>query len=192
MREIDLSTFDNSTHNRGRSLAVQTFWFLFGLPILRCSLLPSSAIRRSLLRLFGAKIGAGVILKPGVRVKYPWYLQIGDHSWIGEDCWIDNLVQVTIGTQCCLSQGAYLCTGNHDWSDRSFAYRLAGIAIGDGAWVGAKSVVCPGVTVGRLAILTAGSVARENIPEREIHSGNPAVFLKRRNFRSESESAPAA
>lgn len=189
MRELDLSTFDNSTHDRGRSLLVQSLWFFFGLPILRCPVLPSSAVRRFVLRVFGARVGVGVVLKPGVRVKYPWFLSIGDHSWIGEDCWIDNLVPVTIGTECCVSQGVYLCTGNHDWSDRGFAYRLGGIVIEDGAWIGAKSVVCPGVTVARLAVLAAGSVARANIPEKEIHSGNPAIFLKYRSFRDDKETA---
>jgi putative colanic acid biosynthesis acetyltransferase WcaF len=157
---------------------MQIAWFLFGLPLLRSSLLPWSAPRRAILRAFGAAIGRGVVLKPGVRVKYPWFLSIGDHAWIGEDCWIDNFAQVHIGDHACLSQGVYLCTGNHDWSDRSFGYILRPIHIGDGAWVGARSVVCPGVTISRLAIVTAGSVAHKNIPEREIHGGNPAAFLR--------------
>lgn len=183
MNEVDLSTFDPSTYKQGRSLLVNAAWFFFGLPLLRCPVLPSSRVRRALLRLFGAEIGRAVVLKPGVRVKYPWLLRIGDFSWIGEDCWIDNLAPVTIGSHACLSQGSYLCTGNHDWTDRAFGYRLEPIAIGDGAWVGARTVICPGVTLHTLAVVTAGSVARASVPQGEIHSGNPAVFLRHRRLK---------
>src|SRR4051794_36257417 len=131
---VDLSTFDNSWYNPGRGRIIASMWFFFGLPIIRSSINPSSSVRRSLLRLFGARIGPGVVIKPGVRVKYPWRLTIGADSWIGEDCWIDNLEQVTIGSSACLSQGAYLCTGNHDWSDSAFGLMTKPITIGDGAW----------------------------------------------------------
>src|SRR5215831_12221797 len=110
---IDLSKYKHSYHP-GRPWIVCAAWFLVGLPLLRCSVLPSSGLRRWLLRLFGAEIGEGAVIKPGVRVKYPWLLRIGRHCWIGEDCWIDNLAQVSLGSNVCLSQGAYLCTGSHD------------------------------------------------------------------------------
>src|ERR1035438_902577 len=90
-RQPDLSIFDNRWYNPGRPAIVRVLWFFCGLPILRSSLIPSSALRRCLLRLFGAAIGCAVVIKPGVRVKYPWLLSVGDNSWIGEDVWIDNL-----------------------------------------------------------------------------------------------------
>lgn len=124
-----------------------------------------------------------VVLKPGVRVKYPWRLSIGAHSWIGEDVWIDNLVEVRIGTNACLSQRAYLCTGNHDWSDQSFGLRVLPIVLGDGSWVGAGALICPGVTIGESGVATAGSVVMKSVPAFEIHSGNPAHFVKQRIFR---------
>jgi putative colanic acid biosynthesis acetyltransferase WcaF len=117
---IELSRFDNSWYSPGRSRAAQALWFFLGAPLLRSSVIPFAGFRRRVLRLFGARIGANVIIKPGVRVKYPWRLFLGDHSWVGEDCWIDNLADVTIGSNVCISQGAYLCTGNHDWSDPAF------------------------------------------------------------------------
>ena len=181
MDELDLSAFDNSgSYHPGRSVLIRSAWFFVGLPLLRCSVIPSSGFRARLLRAFGARIGTGVILKPGVRVKYPWRLAVGDHTWLGEDCWIDNIADVRIGSHACISQGAYLCTGNHDWSSQTFSLVTGPIAIGDGAWVGARAVVCPGVTLGDLAILTAGGIGARNIPEREIHGGNPAVFLRKR------------
>ena len=164
MENLDLSTFHNEWYRPGRSRTVQALWFFLGAPIVRCSLNPSSGLRASILRLFGARIGAGAVLKPGLRIKYPWRLSVGDHTWLGEDCWIDNLADVAIGSHVCISQGAFLCTGNHDWSDPSFALKLGPITIRDGAWVGARALVCPGVKVGKLAILVAGSVARKNLP----------------------------
>lgn len=177
---VDLSTFDNSWYKTGRSKLVVALWFFFGSPIVRCSINPSSSIRRFLLRLFGARVAAGVVIKPGVRIKYPWRLAIGANSWIGEDCWIDNLDDVTIGSNACVSQGAYLCTGNHDWSDSTFGLIVKPIAIGDGAWVGAMSVIGPGVTVGQGAVALVGSIVTASIPAFEIHGGGPARLMRHR------------
>jgi putative colanic acid biosynthesis acetyltransferase WcaF len=177
---VRLDRFDNSWYRPGRSSLVCAAWFFFGLPILRSSWMPLSSVRCSLLRAFGARIGAGVVIKPGVRVKYPWRLEIGDHAWIGEDAWIDNLDQVNIGAHACLSQGVYLCTGNHNWSDPAFGLIVKPIVIAPCAWIGARATICPGVTVGQAAIVTAGGVAMKPVPANEIHSGNPAVFVRKR------------
>jgi putative colanic acid biosynthesis acetyltransferase WcaF len=182
---VDLSTFDLGTYTSGRALWVRTLWFFIGQPILQTRAMPMSGPRRWLLRKFGAKVGTGVYIRPGVRVKNPWMLTVGDYSMLGEDVWVDNLVPVVIGSHVCISQGAYLCTGNHDWSSPSFRYRLGEIAIEDGAWIGARAVVGPGVTVGRCAVLSLGSVALRSIPPFEIHIGNPAVFRKNRQFKRE-------
>lgn len=175
---IDLSVPDNSDLDRGAPLAVEALWYFFGLPLLRSSVITSSPFRCWLLRLFGARIGESVYIKPGVRVKFPWYLEVRDHSWIGEDVWIDNLSQVTIGPHACISQGAYLCTGNHDWSSTNMKLFRRPIVCGRGSWVGARAVVCPGVTIGEGAVLTAASVASKNVPPFEIHGGNPALFVR--------------
>lgn len=144
------------------------------------SWVPGSAHRRLLLKAFGAKIGTGVIIKPKVRIKFPWRLEIGDHSWIGEDAWIDNLALVKIGSNACISQGAYLCTGSHDWSSPTFDLIVKPITIADGAWVAAKSTVGPGVTVGEGAVLGLGSTTSKDLDPWSIYSGAPAEFLKKR------------
>jgi putative colanic acid biosynthesis acetyltransferase WcaF len=190
---MNLAHYDNSWYRPGRPFYIQALWHFVGLPILRSSLISSSALRRALLRAFGGKVGRGVVLKPGVRVKYPWRLAIGDHSWIGEDAWIDNLADVTIGSNACISQGAYLCTGNHDWSDPQFGLRPGAIGVGDGAWVGAHTVVCPGVTLGECAVLTAGSVVSTAVPPHDIYAGNPATHVRNRIIKTSGEGPnPAA
>ena len=181
----DLRTYDNSWYKPGRSFLVASLWFFVGLPIVRSKINPLSGLRRSLLRAFGAKIGEQVEIKPGVQVKYPWLLTVGDHSWIGENVWIDNLVPVTIGSNVCISQGAYFCTGNHDWSDPSFGLIVKPITVADGAWVGAKSIISPGVEIGKCGVAAAGSVVTKTIPAYEIHAGNPAQFSRRRVFQNE-------
>ena len=149
---------------RGRPAVVELAWIIVQA-LLVSSFVPGSAHRRVLLRAFGARIGAGVVIKPGVRVKFPWRLAVGDHSWLGECAWIDNLAEVRIGSNACVSQGAYLCTGNHDWTSPTFDLVVAPIVIGDGAWVGARAVVGPGVTIGRTAVLGLGAVANRDVGE---------------------------
>ena len=127
------------------------------------------------------------MIKPGVRVKYPWHLEIGDHSWIGEECWIDNLTTVRIGKNACVSQGAYLCTGNHDWSDSRFGLRVEPIQLGEGAWAGAKCILAPGTVLGNYAVAAAGAVVRGCVPDFEIHSGNPAQRVRIREIRQVRE-----
>ncbi|MBL8237041.1 MAG: colanic acid biosynthesis acetyltransferase WcaF [Bryobacterales bacterium] len=180
---VRLDRFDNSWYGAGRSSLVCAVWFFFGLPVLRSSWMPFSSVRCRLLRAFGARVGEGVVIKPGVRVKYPWRLALGDHAWVGEDAWIDNLEQVTIGAHACLSQGVYLCTGNHDWSDPAFGLIVKPITIAPCAWVGARATVCPGVTVGEGAVVAVGGVAGKNVPAYEVHAGNPASFVRDRQVR---------
>jgi putative colanic acid biosynthesis acetyltransferase WcaF len=184
MNPIRLDLYDNSWFNPGGSPLKRAAWFFVGQPILGCSWIPSSSLRVSLLRLFGARIGEGVTIKPSVQVKYPWHLAIGNHCWIGEDVWIDNLTSVTLGNHVCVSQGVYLCTGNHDWSDPAFGLRISPVRLEDGAWAGAKSILTPGALLGRCAIAAAGAVVIGTIPAYEIHAGNPAQFVKVRHVRS--------
>lgn len=182
MEHVRLSTYNNDSYHPGRSAAWRLIWFFFGLPLLRSHWLPFSGLRVRLLRAFGARIGTGVVIKPGVRVKYPWRVTIGDDCWIGEDCWIDSIADVRIGSDVCLSQGSYLCTGNHDWSDPGFRLMEQDITIENGAWVGAKAIICPGVVVAEGSVVGAGSVASRRIPAHEIHAGNPAKFIRKREL----------
>jgi len=155
-------------------------WYVINALLINSYILPISSIKRTLLRLFGAKIGKGVVLKPKVNIKYPWKLSIGDYTWIGEKVWIDNLDQVTIGKNCCLSQEAMLLCGNHNYSKTSFDLIVQPITLKDGSWVGAKAVVCPGVTLNENAILAVGSIATKNLDSNSIYQGNPATKIKDR------------
>ena len=168
-----LDLYDRRSLSRARPAWVEALWIVAQALFVR-SQIPGSAHRRLLLRLFGAKIGNGVTIKPGVRIKFPWRLTIGDHSWLGEDAWIDNLADVSIGAHCCISQAVYLCTGNHDWSAPGFNLRTSPIRICDGAWIAARSVVAPGVTVGEGSVLALGSVAARNLDAWSINAGSPA------------------
>ena len=174
-----LDTFDNSGFDRGASRGKELLWLLCCW-LLLSSGLPGSGWRATLLRMFGARIGRGVIFKPGVRVKFPWRLIVGDHCWIGEEVWIDNLAEVSLGSHVCVSQGAYFCTGSHDWSKQSFDLIVKPINVGPHAWIAAKSIVAPGGCVGEGAVLGLGSVATHDLEPWTIYGGNPAVRVKLR------------
>lgn len=158
MSRVDLSLNSNREYVPGKSFWIRTLWLLVEWLTLLNPVFVSSGLKCRILRLFGASIGTNVFIMPNVHVKHPWRLDVGDNVWLGERSWIDNLVQVTIGSNVCCSQGAYLCTGNHDWSDPGMGMMPKPIVIEDGAWVGAFARVGPGVTVGSSAIITLGSV----------------------------------
>ncbi len=192
MTPVQLRTYDNSWFHPGGSFLKRSAWFFLGQPLLRAAWLPSSSFRVRLLRLFGARIGDRVVIKPSVEVKYPWHLAIGDDCWIGEHAWIDNLTSVRVGSNVCISQGAYLCTGNHDWSDPSFGLMIAPIELRDGSWAGARSLLGPGTILGEGAVAAAGAVVGGTIPDYEIYVGNPARFHKPRVIRNKAQAQSAA
>lgn len=142
--------------------------------------MPFSGLKVKILRLFGARIGTGVIIKPCINIKYPWLLNIGDHSWIGENVWIDNLALVTIGKHVCLSQGAMLLTGSHNYKEPAFNLITGTITLEDGVWIGAKAIVNHSITAGSHAVLTSGSVATKNLDQYFIYQGNPAIKIRPR------------
>jgi putative colanic acid biosynthesis acetyltransferase WcaF len=166
--------------DRSRPKPVEAAWYL-----LKCSLfltpLPfPSAIKRSVLRWFGARIGRGVVIKPRVNIHFPWKLSVGDHAWIGEEVFILNFEPVTIGAHCCISQRVFLCAGNHDYRQPNMPYRNQPVVVEDGAWVGAQTFVAPGVTIGCEAVVAAGSVVTRDQPARMVCAGNPSVPVKNR------------
>ena len=176
----DLSTFSPDDFDKGAGIIKQTLWYFVNALLVRASWNPFMGIKIALLKAFGAKIGKGLVIKNNVCIKFPWKLTLGDNVWLGESCWIDNLDRVTIGSNVCISQGALLLTGNHDYTLSTFDYRNAPILIEDGAWIGAKAVVCPGVTVRPHAILTVGSIATKEMEAYGIYQGNPAKWVRKR------------
>ncbi len=178
-----LDNYTLGSYTPGAPYWKQLLWYFLGSPLVESNWLPISILKVAILRCFGAKIGQKVRIKPGVRVKFPWRLVIGDCVWIGEDTWIDNLATVEIESHVCLSQGVYLCTGNHDWSLPNFQLITAPIYIEESSWIAAKSVIGPGVTVGRGAVLTLGGVTGRSLEPMVIYAGNPAQPIKKRKYK---------
>jgi len=182
MQQTDLSNYSNYPYNPGGNALKRVLWFYTNAVFLNTSLIPVSTFKVFLLRLFGAKIGRNVTIKPCINVKYPWFLSVGDNTWIGEEVWIDNLASVTIGSNVCISQGALLLTGSHNYKKTSFTLITGNIILEDGAWIGAKSVVNQGITVHSHAVLTTGSIANKNLGAYSIYQGNPAVKIRSREI----------
>ena len=180
MITTDLSKFDNSFYKPGAGTFKRTLWYIVNALLFKTSWLPVSRIKVALLRLFGARIGKHVNIKPSVNIKYPWRLSIGAYTWIGENVWIDNLGDVSIGSQCCISQAALLLCGNHNYKKESFDLITGKIILEDGVWIGAKAIVCPGVTCYSHSVLSVGSVATKNLEAYSIYQGNPAVKVRSR------------
>ncbi len=179
MTKIDLSQFDNSDFNPGSPIG-RVLWYITLNLFFINGLFPFMGPKRWILRLFGAIVGKGLIIKPRVNIKYPWNLTIGDHVWIGEDVWIDNLDKVFLGNNVCLSQGAMLLCGNHNYKSPTFDLITGNIRIEEGAWIGAKSTVTAGVKIGGHAVLAVSSVANTDLDEFYIYRGNPAVKVRKR------------
>ena len=183
-RTTDLSGYSNAWYKAeiNASGFKQITWYFVNVCFFINPLNPFSSLKCTLLRWFGGKIGKGVVIKPAVNIKYPWKLTIGDYSWIGEKVWIDNLGHVTIGSNVCISQGAMLLTGNHDYTKVSFDLKVSGIVLEDGVWIGAKALVCPGVHAESHAVLAAMSVATKSLEAYTINQGNPALSVRERSI----------
>jgi putative colanic acid biosynthesis acetyltransferase WcaF len=173
-KQVDNSGY-RTTIDIGASRYKQLCWYFVNIFFFKNPVNVLSSLKVSLLRFFGARLGKGVIVKPSVNIKYPWKLQVGDHSWIGEGVWIDNLSDVIIGKNVTLSQGCLILTGSHDHTRTSFDFLSYPIRIEDGAWIGAKAIVTGGVTCGTHCILGAGSVAEKEMGSYTIYKGNPAI-----------------
>ena len=161
---------------RGKNIIIELFWLFIFRPLVS-SFIPGSHWRSLILILFGAQIGVSVKLCPGLKIKMPWKLLIGDYSWIGEEVWIDNISPVKISDNVCISQGVYLCTGNHNFKKSSFDLISKPIIIDSHVWIGAKSVIGPGYRIGSGSIITIGSVVKENIPRNSIFKNNKCLKL---------------
>lgn len=182
-KSIDLKNYSNSNYKPGSKIKI-FIWFFINILFFKSSLPFPNFLKKNILNIFGAKIGKGVFIKPGVSIKYPWLLEIGNHVWIGENVWIDNLAKIKIEDNVCISQGALLLCGNHDYKKSSFDLIIGKIFLEEGSWVGAKSVVCPGVTLKSHAILAVGSMATKDLEPYSIYQGNPAIKIRERKIES--------
>lgn len=180
MNKVENFKFNNDWYDVGRSKMIIILWYFVNILFLINPLNPVSLLKIFLLRLFGAKIGKGVLIKPNVSIKYPWKLTIGNYSWIGENVWIDNLGEVIIGENVCISQGAMLLCGNHNYKKSTFDLMVGNIVLEDGVWIGAHSIVCPGITCKSHSILSVNSVATKDLAAYTIYQGNPAQKVRQR------------
>jgi putative colanic acid biosynthesis acetyltransferase WcaF len=178
----NLSTFNNAWYQPGAGKIKQVLWYFINILFFINPLNPLSALKVMLLRWFGAKVGKGVVIKPAVNIKYPWRLHIGNHVWIGEHVWIDNLAEVNIQDHVCISQGAMLLTGSHNYKKTSFDLLTGTITLAQGSWVGAKAIVCPGITLHSHAVLAVNSVATHPLEAYFIYQGNPAQKKRKREL----------
>jgi putative colanic acid biosynthesis acetyltransferase WcaF len=181
--KTDLSKYNGAGYSPGAGKIKQILWYFTNILYFKNAWNPISGLKVRLLRLFGAKVGLGVVIKPAVNIKYPWRLKIGNHVWIGENVWIDNLADVEIADNVCVSQGAMLLTGSHDYSKTTFDVITEKITLEDGVWIGAKSVVYPGVTCKSHSILSVNSVAMKDLDAYFIYTGNPVVKISKRDVK---------
>ena len=177
---MDLSTFFTGDFNRGASRFKELCWLVVSQLLFQLCPLKLSALKAAVLRWFGASVGRGVVIKPNVKITFPWKLTLGDNVWLGEECWLLNLAPITFEDNVCISQRAFLCTGNHNYKSPAFDLITKPIRVGRGAWIGASAFVGPGVSVGSHAVLAAGSVATKDLEPYGIYQGNPAVLVKKR------------
>jgi putative colanic acid biosynthesis acetyltransferase WcaF len=180
-KKVDLSRFDNSTtFDPGAGVLKRTLWYFVNALFFLNPAFPFRSPKPGLLRLFGARVGKGVVIHPGVNIKFPWKLTIGDHCWIGQRAWLDNLDQLTIGDNVVISQGAMIIQGSHDYKKIDYPTYSKPVVLMEGSWVGAGAIVTLGVKLGSHAVLAVGSVATKDLEPYTIYQGNPAQPLRER------------
>ena len=157
-----LAGFTGAGYDKGRGALWQAAWQLASSLLVMPWFVPVR-VRIAVLRAFGARIGEGVNFRSGVRVHWPWKLSIGANTWIGERVWILNLEPVTIGSDVCVSQGVFLCTGSHDRRSPTFEFDNAPITLEDGSWVAARATILRGVTVGADALVGATALVTADV-----------------------------
>ncbi|WP_068113001.1 putative colanic acid biosynthesis acetyltransferase [Tropicimonas marinistellae] len=177
----DLSQFRVPEGFRGRSGIVVQLWWLTQALLFAPSLQPMYAWRVFLLRLFGARIGKGVLVRPSARFTYPWKITIGDNAWIGDGATLYSLDSIEIGDNACISQDCYLCTGSHDHRSVDFRYNCAPIRIGAQSWIAAGCFVGPGVTVGEGTVVGARALLLQDAEEMSLYAGHPAKRIGSRS-----------
>jgi len=176
----NLKTFKLPDNFRGRSKIGVQCWWIVQSTFFRLSPQFMYGWRRFLLRLFGAKIGENVLIRPTVKILYPWKLTVGDWSWIGDEITLYNMANIDIGKNCVISQKSYLCTSSHNYTKSSFDIFAKPIEIKDEAWVASDVFIAPGVTIGHCTVVGFRSTVNENLPPKMVCFGNPAKPIKPR------------
>lgn len=178
-QDWDYDRQDRAPFSRREQMG-RVLWWLVGLPLFKCSLRPMYTWRRWILRWFGAKVGARASIQRSARIEFPWNLEIGRGSTIGEKTWVHNLDKVRIGEYVTISQRVFLCTGTHDYAHPEFAMIRKPVTIQRGVWIAADAFIGPGVTIGAHAVIGVRSVVLKDMPPGMVCVGHPCVPLKPR------------
>ncbi len=165
---------------RGRSIFVVQLWWVVQATLFGMSPQFMFGWRRFLLKLFGAEIGVGVLIRPSAHVTYPWKVKIGDRVWIGDHAELYSLGEIVIGSDVVISQKSYLCAATHDYTKPSFDMMDQKIIIEDQAWIATDVFIAPGVSIGRGSVIGARSSVFSDMPEGMVCIGNPARPVKPR------------
>ena len=179
---FELKKFQVPPDFRGRSSFIVQLWWCVQSSLFTWSPQLMYSWRAFLLRLFGAKIGKGVIIRPSVRITYPWKVSIGDYSWIGDDVVLYSLGHISIGSNSVVSQKSYLCTGSHDYDSQTFDIYAKPITIGNGCWLATDVFVAPGITIEDGCVVGARSSVFHSLPTYSICRGNPAIKIRDRDI----------
>lgn len=167
---------------RGRNPFIVQLWWLVQNILFRCSPQFMYAWRRFLLRVFGAKIGRKVIIRPTVKITYPWKVNIGDYSWIGDDVVLYSLGEIEIGKNTVISQKSYVCTGSHDYLKEDFPIFAEKISIEDECWLATDVFVAPGVTIKKGTVVGSRSSVYKDLEPNKVYIGNPAKIIRDRQI----------
>lgn len=170
---VDLRQYNQGNYDRGRPGWFIILWWLVQAIAFPLSPHPFNSFRCWVLRRFGARIGQGVIIRPTARFTYPWRVEIGDYSWIGDDVVFYSLETIRVGCHCVISQKSYLCTGSHDIQDPTFSLITAPITIDNGVWIATDCFIASGVEIGANSVIGARSSVFNLIPPQQVCWGNP-------------------
>ena len=177
-----LNTFKLPKNFRGRNAFIVQLWWIVQGTLFRMSPQFLYGYRSFLLRLFGAKIGKNVIIRPTVRITYPWKVSIGNYSWIGDDVVLYSLGEIEIGENVVVSQKSYICAASHDYLESDFPIFSKKVIIRDECWLATDVFVAPGVTVNKGTVVGSRSSVYKNLPEFKICMGNPAKVIRERKI----------
>ncbi|MCB0335625.1 MAG: WcaF family extracellular polysaccharide biosynthesis acetyltransferase [Bdellovibrionales bacterium] len=184
MKVMHLDTYSKNDFQVGAPYFIQILWYCVSVLLVGSQILPGSGWRTCLLRAFGAQVGRGVVWKPGVKIKYPWKLSVGDYTWVGERVWIDNVACISIGQHACLSQLVYLCSGSHDYSRNNFDLLLKPIVVGSHVWLAARASIAPGTTIHDGVVVTFASAVSGELEAWSVYRGAPAQKIKMREIKN--------
>ncbi|MFD2573289.1 putative colanic acid biosynthesis acetyltransferase [Spirosoma soli] len=158
----------------------RAIWGIVAGILFRLSPRPFHSWRSFLLRCFGAKVGRGVHVYPGVKIWAPWNLELADECGVANGAILYSLAKITIGRRAVVSQGAHICAGTHDYTRPGSPLVAMPIQINDFAWVAAEAFIHPGITIGEGCVVGARSVVTKDMPSWMVCAGHPCKPLKER------------